>query len=126
MSTSPYSLDLRKRVVEFIKASNSQTSAAAIFKLNPSTISRWWLRYTKEGHYEARVRIGRKPRIDLEALKSYIESNPNFQTADMGKHFGMSGSGAFYWLRKLNFSYKKKPSPIWKQVKKSEITTKSL
>ena len=37
----------------------------------------------------------------------------------MGEHFKMSGAGAHYWLKKLGYSYKKKPSPMWKQVKKS-------
>ena len=41
-----------------------------------------------------------------------VNNNPNFILMEMGQHFGMSAPGALYWLRKLGFSYKKKPSPI--------------
>jgi transposase len=126
MRTSPYSLDLRERVIKFIESGNSQKSAVELYKLNPSTISRWWHRYKSEGHYAPRIRLGKKPRVSLEKLKLYIEINPNFKTSDMGKHFGMSGSGAFYWLKQLGFSYKKKALPTWKLIKKSEISTKKL
>jgi transposase len=120
MSTSPYSIDLRKRVINFIEAGNSQQSASDIFELNKSTVNRWWLRNKREGNCAARIRIGRKPRISAESLKNYIEKNPNFKTEELGVYFGMSGSGAFYWLKKLGYSYKKKPLPTWKQKKKSE------
>ena len=124
MTTSPYSQDLRERVIKFIESGNSQKSAAGLFELNPSTISRWWLRYKREGNYKPRIRIGKKPRVSAVELKIYIEANPNFKTSDMGKHFGMSGAGAFYWLKKLGFSYKKKPLPTWRQTKENEISTK--
>lgn len=123
MSTSPYSQDLRDKVIEYLELGNSQQSASKIFKLNLSTISRWWLRYKREGNCAPRKRLGRAPRVSLSALKDYIEMNPNFKSADMGKHFGMSSGGAFYWLKKLGYSYKKKTSPMWKQMKKNEKPT---
>ena len=124
MSTSPYSIDLRKKVIDCIESGKSQKSVVALFKLNPSTISRWWIRYKTEGHYNPRIRIGKKPKINVAELKSYIESKPNFKTREMGKHFGMSSVGALYWLKKLGYSYKKKPTPMWKQMKKSVMPTK--
>ncbi len=123
MSTSPYSLDLRKKVIEYIESGRSQKSAASVFRLNPSTISRWWLRYKTEGHYKPKARVGKKPKVTELELKKYIEANPNFKTGQMGKHFGMSNVGALYWLRKLGYSYKKKPLPMWKQVKQRENNT---
>jgi transposase len=126
MRTSPYSLDLRERVIKFIESGNSQQSAVELYQLNPSTINRWWLRYKTEGHYTARARLGKKPRVNMEELKLFIASTPNFKTSDMGNHFGMSASGAFYWLKQLGFSYKKKTSPTWKLIKKSEINIKKL
>jgi len=126
MSTSPYSIDLRDRVIKFIESGNTQKIASKVFDLNPSTINRWWLRYKKEGHYTPRVRLGKKPRINAEEIEIYIKSNPNFKTCEMGKHFGMTASGAFYWLKKLGFSYKKKPLPMWKLSKTNEINIKKL
>ena len=126
MTTSPYSLDLRKKVIEYIESGGSQKSAVNIFKLNPSTISRWWLRYKTEGHYKPRVRTGKKPNVTRLELQRYIAANPNFNTNQMGKYFGMSNVGALYWLRKLGYSYKKKPLAMWRQARKREINTKKL
>ena len=47
--------------------------------------------------------MGKRPRVTAEALESYIDSHANFKTSDKGGHFGMSGAGAFYWLKKLGF-----------------------
>lgn len=125
MSTRPYSIDLRQKVIEYIESGRSQKSASGVFNLNPSTVSRWWLRYKRQGHYKAKVRVGKKAKVTELELKRYIDANPNFKTSQMGKHFGMSSVGALYWLRKLGYSYKKKPLGTWKQMKKKEEPTKS-
>jgi transposase len=119
MPTSPYSLDLRERVIKYIEGGKSQKLSSILFELNPSTVSRWWLRYKREGHYIPRKRIGKSPRVSAIELRNYIEAKPNFKTSEMGKHFGISSVGAYYWLKKLGYSYKKKPLPMWKQTKRS-------
>ena len=84
----------------------------------------WYKRYKSEGNYLSRRVGGKKGRISEQAVVTYVKNNPNFILSDMGKHFGMSAPGALYWLRKLGFSYKKKPLPMWKLVKKNEPHTK--
>ena len=68
MTTSPYSLDLRNKVIKYLKSGRSQRSASETFDLNPSTISRWWLRYKREGNCMARLRLGREPRVTLSQV----------------------------------------------------------
>lgn len=119
-----YSTDLRKKVIEFITQGNTQKLGAQIFNLNKATVNRWWLRHKKEGHINPRKNLGKKPKVTKEDFEIYISQNLNFTTADMGKYFNISSPGAFYWLRKFGFSYKKKPSPIWKQTNRSEMRTK--
>jgi transposase len=68
---------------------------------------------------------GKKGRISEQDVVTYVNNNPNFILMEMGQHFGMSAPGALYWLRKLGFSYKKKPSPMWRQAKKNEPHTKN-
>lgn len=126
MSTSPYSIDLREKVINYLKLGNSQNSASILFQLNISTISRWYLRYKREGHYTPRVRIGKRPKFSEAELMFYIESTPDFKACDMGKHFGMTSSGARYWLKKLGFSYKKKTFPMWNQMNKGDKNIKLL
>ena len=67
MSTSPYSSDLRKKVVNYLEKGGSQKEAVTIFSLHCNTISRWWCRYQKEGLISAKVRLGAKRKLDLES-----------------------------------------------------------
>lgn len=120
MRTKPYSLDLRKKVIDHILRGNSQQSAVRIFKLSKTTVNIWYLRYKKEGHVEPRPRLGAKPSIDFDNFKKYVSEHPNSTSSDIGKRFGMSEAGARYWLRKLGYSYKKKRLPMWKQVERNE------
>jgi transposase len=123
MNTSPYSNDLREKVIKYIKGGGTQASAVKLFDLNASTVGRWWLRYKSEGHYSPRIRPGKRPSVTLEQIEEYVKLNADFTSVEMGKHFNMTGSGALYWLKKLGFSYKKKLSPTWKRKKKSGIDT---
>jgi transposase len=123
MTTSPYSLDLRERVIKFIKRGNSQVLAAQVFSLNLSTVNKWYMRYRKEGNFLPRKRPGAKSKVNQEALVAYITMNPDVTLKDLSTEFKVSLWGIYYWLRKLGFSYKKKPLPIWKQMKKSEINS---
>tara|TARA_B110000503_G_scaffold135233_1_gene215460 strand:+ start:305 stop:1024 length:720 start_codon:yes stop_codon:yes gene_type:complete len=50
-----------------------------------------------------------KPKIKKDDFVSYVNNNPNATSEDIGKAFNISASGARYWLRKLGYSYKKKP-----------------
>ena len=119
-----YSIDLRRKVIEFIGQGNTQKLATELFNLNKSTVNRWCIRNKKEGNINPRKNLGKKPKVTREGFEIYISQNLNFTTADMGKYFNISSAGAYYWLKKFGFSYKKKPSPMWKQTKKSEINTK--
>ena len=107
MSTSPYSLDLRKKVINFIKSGNSQVSAAKIFSLNLSTVNKWYSRYRREGNCAPRTRLGAKRKVDLEGLTNRVTLNPDAKLKDLAKEFGVSIWGIYYWLKKLGFSYKK-------------------
>lgn len=108
MSTSPYSIDFRKKVIEFVKAGNSQRRASKLFNISKSTISTWCIRYKKEGSYAAKKRHGAKPRIKVDEFIKYVKSHPNATTSEIGKKFNMTHGGAHYWLQKLSFGYKKR------------------
>ena len=119
MSTSPYSKDLRSKVIKHLERGNSQKVTAKIFSLSPVTVNKWHRRYKQEGHYLPRQRIGSKANVDEAVFAEYVSKNPNLRSEDIGKEFGITASGARYWLKKLGFSYKKKNTPIWKRKNKS-------
>ena len=120
MSTSPYSLDLREKVIKYIESGGSQISASKIFTLGYNTVNRWYTRYKREGHINPRTSQGAKPKIKTEEFINYVENNPNLDAAEIGDHFGISKTGAWYWLKKVGFSYKKKPIPTWNLMQKKE------
>jgi len=119
MSTSPYSLDLREKVISFLENGHSKKETSVVFKLNQKTVFSWYNRYKKEGHYLPRKRLGAKPKIEKDDFISYVNNNPNATSEDIGKVFTISASGARYWLRKLGYSYKKKTLHTWKLARKS-------
>ena len=119
MSTSPYSLDLRSRVISFVKSGNSERKAAKIYNLHRSTVNRWCVRYKKEGHFLPRKRIGAKSKIKQSEFVDYLATHPDVKLVDLATYFKISVSGIFYWLRKLGYRYKKNSLPTWKQKKKT-------
>jgi transposase len=123
MSTSPYSQDLRERVIKYLELGKTQASTAEVFCLNPSTVSRWWLRYKRVGNCLAKKRLGAKPKLDKVALENYMSVNQDIKLKDLSKKFNVSVWTVCRWLKKIGYSYKKKPLAMWKQAKRSEINT---
>jgi len=123
---SSYSQDFRKKVMSYVNKGNSYKKTAEKFDISHNTVRNWDKRYKTEGHYCSRKVGGKKGRVRAEDVASYIEENPDFILSDMGNHFNMSAPGAHYWLKKLGYSYKKKISPMWRQMKRREKSTQKI
>jgi transposase len=121
-----YSKDFRKKVMSYVNKGNSCNSASIKFEVAANTVRNWYKRYKLEGSYLPKKVGGKKGRLTSKEVELYVKSNANFILSEMGKYFGMTSVGALYWLKKLGYSYKKKPSPMWKRVKKNDVSTKSL
>ena len=115
---SSYSQDLRDKVMNYVNQGNNCNSAAKKFEISANTVRNWHKRYQSTGHYLPKKVGGKKGRVTPEDIASYIASNPDFILSEMGNHFKMSAAGAHYWLKKLGYSYKKKPLPMWSQAKR--------
>ncbi|MFP3018450.1 MAG: IS630 transposase-related protein, partial [Candidatus Tisiphia sp.] len=111
--------DLRKEVINYIEKSNSQRAAAKIFDIHKNTIRN--VRKRKEGTILAKARVGFKSKVDKQKLTEFVENNPNMRLQDIGKEFGIARSQTGRILKKLGFSYKKKPLATWKQVQRNEL-----
>ena len=119
-----YSEDFRKKVITYVERGNSCDKASKKFEIASNTVRNWYKRYKLEGNYLAKKVGGKKGRVTSEEIARYVASNADFILSEMGEHFGMSAAGALYWLRKLGYSYKNKPTRMWKQIKKSAMLTK--
>jgi transposase len=124
MTTSPYSQDLRAKVIDSLNSGNTKTEVAIVFKLNRKTVANWYFRYKNEGHCLARKRLGANPKIRKDDFLSYVNNNPNSTSEEIGKAFSLGASGARYWLKKFGYIYKKKPSPMWKLTPKNRKHTR--
>lgn len=107
MSTSPYSIDLREKVIDYISKGNSQRSASKVFGIHKNTINRWWIRYKSEGVFAAKIRLGMKSRVDKEALEEFVKNNPNTILSAAGIKFGVTAWQVGRILKKLGFTFKK-------------------
>ena len=101
-----YSTDLRKRVLDFIKAGGSKAEASRQFSITRVTIDRWLkakdpFAYNKPGP--------RGPRsINYDALKHHVAAFPDQTLKERADHFGVSGFCIQYSLKRIGYSYKKK------------------
>ena len=118
MSTSPYSHDLRQKVMNHLNQGNSQQETARVFDIHKNTISRWCTRYKIEGHFKERQRLGLKSQVNKEALSEFVTHNPDARLKDVGEKFNITGTQVGRILKKIGFSYKKKRLVMKKQVKK--------
>lgn len=118
--TKSYSNDLRERIIEYLDSGRNYEEASNLFKVSVSAIGRWYRRYKEEGTYQAKTRGGSKKKIDLNGLEEYVKANENMTLKAAAKEFNLSSFTISYWLRKLGYSYKKKPLAMWKQMKKRE------
>ena len=102
-----YSVDLRERVIAYLKEGNSQEETSIIFRVGVSTIKRWLALISETGSLEKRP-LERSPRIfDSEKLNTYIEENPDVLLKDVAAKFNGSITGAFHALNREKLTLKK-------------------
>jgi putative transposase len=82
------SLDLRKRVVEYIENKGSITQAAALFQVGRATIYRWLGRQDLKPTQVKR----RRRKLDLPDIEKDVEENPSARLIDRAKKFGVRPS----------------------------------
>lgn len=117
MSTRPYSIDLRMRVISYIEEGNSQRAAAKFFKISKSAVHQWYNRYKNKGHCDPKPNIGSKGKLNQQDIEDYVTKNPNVRLKDLSEIFKASISSIWTRLKKAGFSYKKKRTPTWKRTK---------
>lgn len=115
-----YSEDLRKRVVEAADQGMSYRAVAKKFDIAANTVNNWHTRYQKEGHYKEKPRLGKKPRLTRAEFEDYVDNNPDQTLKEIGRHFGMTGRSARYYMDKFAYKYKKKSRGIMRQARRNK------
>ena len=110
-------------MMTYVERGNNCESASKKFEIASNTVRKWYNRYKAEGNYLSKKVGGKKVRITCEQVADYVNSHPNFILSKMWENFGMTASGALYWLRKLGYSYKK-PILMLRQERRNVNATK--
>ena len=111
----PYSLDLRKRVVEYMEKGGSATKAAKIYQVGRATIYCWLGRENLAPTVVER----RNRKLDWKALAKDVEENPNDRLITRAKKFRVHPSAICYALKKMEITRKKKNSVTKKEREKN-------
>lgn len=126
---SRYSNDLRLKVVNFFKQTNSnkelihsKLETCETFQISRPTLDSW-LKVDKEGGLleNKKYRRGKISRVNLEELKKYIDGNPDQYYHEIAKVFSVNDERIRILVRdKLGYTSKKNRRSIVKQIKKQK------
>jgi transposase len=100
--TRQYDNKLRAKVIAHIESGNSICDTARFFKLSSAGIRHWYKSYKATGSMEAKARGGsnnKRSMVDVNALKNYINENPEKTRAQLAKYFNVT---VIYITQKIN------------------------
>lgn len=98
-----YSLDLRRRVVEFVKSGGSKAEAHRRFKISLWCVFDW----CKRDDLIPKLPPGRPRKLDWEALKKDFINNPDKLLRERAKEFGVHINAIWHASQVMNITYKK-------------------
>jgi transposase len=101
-----YSLDLRKKALNYIANGGKRSDASKIFGITTRTLANWLYR-EKNQDLAPRMNGSRPSKIGDEKLKKYIEENPDKYLREIAKEFSSTLQAVFYACKRLKITLKK-------------------
>jgi transposase len=98
-----HSVDLRERVVRFVRGGGSKAEAARRFSVARSCVYDWLQRKTLEPKAHGR----RHRKLNWQALARHVEEHPEAILRERAAHFGVQINSIWYALRQMQLSHKK-------------------
>jgi len=101
-----YALDLRKRIIDFVKEGGTKSGAAERFKVSRSTVYRCI-------YADNNGTLGQKPtyaslrKLDPEKLREEVTNNPNATLAEYAEKFNVNLVTIWYSLKKMGIKLKR-------------------
>lgn len=112
-----YSVDMRERVIRFIKEGGTKTEAAQLFKLSRQTLYNWTRKLESRGTLEDPPPRRPWKKIDPHKLKALIQEKPDATQNELAQHFNVHQTAIKYALSRLKITRKKRPRSIAKETK---------
>ena len=113
-----YSLDYKKRAVEYKQEGHTFKQLREVFKIPPETYYDWEEKL-QNGYYEMKIKRQRSGKIDKEKLKQAVSQKPDAYLHELAEQFGCTPQAVFSMLRNLKITIKKRPLPIRKSPRKN-------
>jgi transposase len=98
-----YSVDLRERVVAFVRAGGGKTEAAKRFGVHRLTVYKWLGAESLEPQYAKR----RKRKLDWAALRRDVDQQPDKMLKERAEAFGVAVNAIWYAMQQMKISNKK-------------------
>jgi transposase len=122
---TPYSYDLRAKVLQAIDEGMSKTQVSRVFKLSRNTINLWLKRREETGDYQAKVgyQKGYRPKIaDLDKFKQFAHQQGRKTQTEMAQAWSekISARTIGKALKKIGFTRKKKLMDTEKGMRKKD------
>ena len=99
-----YSVDLRSRVVAFVRNGGSKAEASRRFEVSIWCVTDWLKRKDLTPITPSR----RKGKLDWDAVKKHVETYPDMILKERAKHFKVHINAIWYALKKMKITHKKK------------------
>ena len=98
-----YSLDLRERVVGYVKEGGKKTDAAKQFKVSVWCVNDW----CKRKNLEPNVSPGRRRKFSWEALREDVRKYPDKLLKERADAFGVHINAIWYACQQMKITDKK-------------------
>lgn len=114
-----YSLDLRKKALEYLNKGNSKKVTALTFGVTTRSLTNWDKR-EKEGKLAAKKRKKGSYKFKDHALKEYIQKNSDAYLREISEHFKTTAQAIFYACKRLKITLKKRHFSTKKEMRIKE------
>jgi len=99
-----YSLDLRQRVVDFVKNGGSKAEASRAYKISEWCVYDWCQRTELKPQKPPQRR---KRKLDWEALRIHVQEYPDALLRERAEHFGVKINAIWYACQQMKLTRKK-------------------
>lgn len=98
-----YSVDLRKRVVDFVATGGSKAEASRRYEVSLWCVNDW----CKRKNLAPSPQLGRKRKLDWDALAKHIQEYPDALLRERAQYFGVHTSAIGYAKKQMKLTRKK-------------------
>ncbi|MDN3504614.1 MAG: IS630 transposase-related protein [Rhabdochlamydiaceae bacterium] len=114
-----YSLDLRKKALEYLKKGNSKKATALTFGVTTRSLTNWEKK-ENEGNLAPKKRKKGSYKFKDHVLIEYIQKNSDAYLHEISEHFKTTAQAIFYACKRLKITLKKRHSSTKKEMRKEE------